>query len=73
MPIYEYEYQDDQGKVHRLEKIVRKGSPEKIEVVHEGKVYEASRVVSLTAKMALNWEVKGTSSDMPAENSPYLA
>lgn len=73
MPFYEYRYTTVQGQSRVVERKFKMGEAPETVVVQDGdEVYTAERIISLTARMATNWEVKDTVSDLPPENSPLL-
>lgn len=74
MPTYSFRFIDEDGVPHTEDRFFKRfeDAPEEIQVVVGDATYTAKRVISLTAKMGLNWEVKGTSSDLPPENAPAI-
>jgi hypothetical protein len=73
MAIYEYRYTDVKGKAKTVERRFKMSEAPSVVVVREDATeYIAERIISRTASMKLNWEVKGITSDLPDENSPLL-
>jgi hypothetical protein len=71
MPRYEYEYTNAEGTTKRVEQIHPISEyPREITVQEGDEIYRATLVISLTAKMASNWTVRDTASDLPPENAP---
>ncbi len=70
MPIYVYRYETEDGPRHteRFYKIDQ--APDQIIVEEDDAIYHATRIIALTAKMGINWTVRGTASDLPPENAP---
>lgn len=57
MAIYEYEYITAHGEVRRVEEWHNmKSAPKTTVVVHDSVPYTAKRVMSLTARMAGQWD-----------------
>lgn len=70
MPMYEFEFETLDGETKRVtRRFSMQEMPTFIKVEDGGNTYIADRVISLTAKMASNWSVKDTVSDLPPENS----
>jgi hypothetical protein len=75
VPIREFEFIDLDGKTVRVNRLMKMTElPDEILIKHtDGNTYPAKRIVSQTAKMASNWAVRGTSSNLPNENSGFLS
>ncbi len=71
--MYEFEYVDSAGNTQRIERRFKMSeAPQEVIVEGTDKRYVAKRVMSLTARMSVNWEVKNTASDLPPEHSHIL-
>lgn len=72
MPLIEYAFIDLDGNDVVVEKLCKMNEvPETMLIEHQGVTYYAEKVaISRTAKMGMNWQVRGTASDLPAENTP---
>lgn len=66
MPIYTYRTEDGET----VERVFKMSDYPQTILLNDGR--EAKLVISLTAKMAINWEVRGTSSELPPENAPPI-
>lgn len=75
MPSYDFQYTKDDGTVVTVEQwFSMQERPDTIQVVDaDGRTYEARHVILRPpAAMKLNWQVKGTVSDLPDENSRFI-
>jgi hypothetical protein len=71
MPRYEFRYTEENGQPRIVERWFKMSECPDYILVEEGDaVYRAERIMSLPAKMSLNWQVQGTDSGLPDERTP---
>lgn len=75
MPTYEFRYTDAEGVSRTVERRFNMSEAPQTIVVQDGEeVFMATRIISLTAKMASNWAINASDNDsgLPAPNAPYI-
>lgn len=74
MAIFEYEFLPKGAEKPIVTELhFRVGqAPEAVVIEYDGEQYEATRIMSLTAKMATNWSIGREGGDLPPENSPLI-